>query len=344
MVSAVVVDMSPPPAVSVVVIGRNEGSRLERCLTSVRMMAPLEGRVEIIYVDSASTDGSPELAASHGAQVIALDPHRPTAARARNAGWRAAAGELVLFLDGDTILRPQFVADAVREFQPDTAVVFGHRREIRPQDSVFNRILDLDWISPAGYADYCGGDALIRRSVLTEVNGYDETLIAGEEPEMCRRMRGRGWTILHVDRPMTGHDLAMTSWRQYWRRAVRTGYAYAEVSERFRGSDLPFWEAEASHNWTRAIGLSAIALAGVVSSVVLGSPWPAAAALAIFCGLAVRSGVKSSWKSHDKLTLLLYGIHSHVQQLPICLGQFNYWRDRRAGRRRGLIEYKGTAQ
>src|SRR5947208_11104915 len=92
------------PQLSVVVIGRNEGPRLARCLDSIRAMLFPAGSMELIYVDSASTDHSANVAASTGARVIALDPARPSAARARNAGWRAASAPFILFLDGYTIL------------------------------------------------------------------------------------------------------------------------------------------------------------------------------------------------------------------------------------------------
>ncbi len=331
------------PLVSVVIIGRNEGQRLVRCIESVRAMSPCGGPIEILYVDSASTDGSPERAAAGGARVIALPAGRPTAARGRNAGWRSASGIFVLFLDGDTILDPDFVLRALPVFaDPQVAVAAGNRREIRPGDSFYNRVLDLDWISPAGVADFCGGDALMRRSVLEQVGGYDENLIAGEEPEMCRRMRGLGYRILHLDLPMTGHDLAMTRWSQYWRRATRTGYAYAEVSERFRGSGLPFWEHEVRHNRRRTAVLLAMPMAAVLAAIVLREFWPLAVIPIFYAAIALRSAYKCRWKGGGALTLLLYGIHSHLQQIPICIGQLQYYRDRRAGRARGLIEYKGA--
>lgn len=177
----------------------------------------------------------------------------------------------------------------------------------------------------------------MRRSALERVNGYDETLIAGEEPEMCRRIRALGLQILHADLPMTGHDLAMTRWAQYWRRARRTGYAYSEVSERFRGSSLPFWEEEARKNRNRAILL-------IVLFVVVLTGWrQALAALALLAVLVIRTAIKTRWKSPSLVTRLLYGVHSHLQQIPIFVGQLQHRSDRRAGRVRGLIEYKETA-
>lgn len=327
--------------VSVVVIGRNEGERLRRCLTSVFAMDRPDFDAEVIYVDSGSVDGSTALAESMGARTIMLKPERPSAALGRNAGWRAATGDIVLFLDGDTVLHPRFVADSLKDFaDPGIAVIWGHRRELYPERSIYIRFLDLDWIYAPGLTPYCGGDALFRREVLAKVDGFDETLIAGEEPELCRRIAALGHSILHVDRPMTGHDLAIHHWSQYWRRSTRAGHAFAEVSERFRGSDQSFWTEESRRNRNRALVLCGMAAAGLLGSIILRSVWPAAFVLAIFALLAFRSAWKARWKSKDAVALVSYGIHSHLQQIPIFVGQLHYWRNHRKGKRAMLVEYK----
>ena len=330
-----------PALLSVVVIGRNEGPRLERCLASVAAMEHDGFAVEIIYVDSGSADGSPALATATGAQVIVLPQGRTTAAMGRNAGWREAAGDLVLFLDGDTLLAPRFVADSLASFDdPAVAVVWGHRRETDAAASLYNRVLDLDWIYAPGPAPFCGGDALFRRTVLAASGGFDETLIAGEEPELCRRMLALGYTILHVDRPMTGHDLAITGFGQYWRRATRAGHAFAEVSERFRHTPNPFWLAEAERNRTRALVLLALIAAGVAASTAVASWWPVVVVFALLSALVLRTAWKARWKAGGPLTLLLYGIHSHFQQIPIFAGQMQFRRNRRRGTQSGIVEYK----
>ena len=329
------------PQLSVVIIGRNEGPRLLRCLDSVRAMSRREEEMEIIYVDSASTDDSVKTALERGARVIELRADRTTAAMGRNAGWRAARGEFVLFLDGDTILAPYFVANSLPAMSdPSIAIVWGHRREIDPGGSIFNRVLDLDWVFPPGESEYCGGDALIRRSVLEEVGGFDETLIAGEEPEMCRRIRERGYRILHTDEPMTGHDLAMTKFSQYWRRAVRAGYAFAQIAHRSRYDEIPLWTNEVRGNLQRGGLLLVLTLAGAVASVFAASPWPLALYILIIALLSIRTAIRTAWKADDFATRLMYGAHSHFQQVPILFGQLLFWRDRWIGRRRGLIEYK----
>ena len=329
------------PLLSVVIIGRNEGQRLRRCLDSVAAMRDPGGPVEVIYVDSASTDGSPELARALGARVIGVQPERPSAALGRNAGWRAAHAPYVLFLDGDTILHPDFVAAALPHLDaPEVAIVWGHRREIAPNASLFNRVLDLDWIYAPGRTEFCGGDALVRREALEAVDGFDASLIAGEEPELCRRLRGRGWAIEHIDQPMTGHDLAMTQWRQYWRRAFRAGHAYAEVSARYRASGDPFWSDVVRANQIHGALVLGLPLLAIVAALVLGAWWPLAVAALALAALALRTAARVGWKSRDPVTRLLYGIHSHLQQVPILCGQLSYRLDRRHGRQRALIEYK----
>jgi glycosyltransferase involved in cell wall biosynthesis len=329
------------PMLSVVVIGRNEGARLVRCLESIGQMTPLPAPVEVIYVDSGSTDGSLERAAQFKVKFIRLESANPCAAAGRNAGWREAKAPIILFLDGDTVLERNFVADTISQLNdPKVAVVFGNRREINPKASIYNRLCDLDWIAPSGATEFCGGDALIRRDVLERVGGFDERLIAGEEPEMCQRIRTLGFTILHIDRPMTGHDLAMTRFSQYWRRAVRSGYAYAEVSTRFRSTDLPLWSTEAHCNLVHGAGLLGIGVGAPLLSIALHSIIPIATAVAIIAVLAIRTAVRYRWKTHDLVTLLLFSLHSHLVHIPLLFGQLKYQLDRLAGRTRELIEYK----
>ena len=184
----------------------------------------------------------------------------------------------------------------------------------------------------------------MRRQALVLVEGYDAALIAGEEPELCRRMRSKGYRILHIDVPMTGHDLAMYHCSQYWRRALRAGHAYAEVSKRFRNTPDPFWGPQRRQNfvrggfWSLSLGLA------VAGSVLFRSLFPITAWLALLLVLATRTAWLARWKSTSVGTLFLYGIHSHLQQIPILVGQLQFARDARSGARRKLIEYKNETR
>jgi glycosyltransferase involved in cell wall biosynthesis len=329
------------PTLSIVIIGRNEGDRLERCILSAKSITGWNA-MEMLYVDSGSTDGSPERAAKLGAVVLPLPPGTFTAARARNLGWSHARGEYVLFLDGDTILNEAFPLYALEELRKsaDNAAAWGHRREICPCLSVYVRVLDMDWVFAPGETLYFGGDVLVRRAALEAVNGFDEKLIAGEEPEMCRRMRTLGWHIQHIDVPMTLHDLAITRFSQYWRRSQRAGYAFAAVSERFKRTAEPFWLDEVKRNRVRGLFWLLSPLAALALSVALFSLWPVTIWLLLLLAFAGRTAWLNRWKPASASTLLLYGIHSHLQQIPILFGQIQFLRNRD----KALIEYKDVTR
>ncbi|OYW45983.1 MAG: hypothetical protein B7Z08_00185 [Sphingomonadales bacterium 32-68-7] len=243
----------------VVAIGRNEGARLERCL---RSLADAPGPV--IYVDSGSSDGSPERAAALGAEVLGLDPRRPfTAARARAEGFQrlgllAPELEFVMFVDGDCEVEPGWLGAATGflDREPGFAVVCGRRRERFPQASRYNALADSEWATPIGEALASGGDAVFRCAAYRAVGGFDPAIIAGEEPELCSRLRAAGWRIMRLDMPMTVHDAAMDRFSQWWRRAVRSGMGYAQAwwATRARGPGALF----------RAELLRALAWAGVL--------------------------------------------------------------------------------
>ena len=218
--------------VGFVVIGRNEGSRLEQSLKSVLAVSN-----RVVYADSASTDGSTATAELLGLAVVALKQDgRLTAARGRNAGYRELRSlfpdcDAVQFLDGDCILHRDWTPAALAFLRsnPDVAAVCGRRFEAFPGASIYNRLCDQEWNTPVGEATECGGDALIRCAAFDEVGGYRPEVLAGEEPEMTARMRAAGWKIWRIDVPMTEHDANMHSFRQWWRRAQRCGFGYAQV-------------------------------------------------------------------------------------------------------------------
>ena len=322
------------PTIAAIAIGRNEGARLVACLTALRDNVDLSC---IVYVDSGSTDGSVVKARDLGAQVVLLDTNTPfTAARARNAGLAAlwhAPPELVQFIDGDCIIDPDWICTA-RAFlvdNPDVAVVCGRRREMHPEASVYNRLCDAEWNTPVGEAQACGGDALMRWMALQAVGGYNPTLIAGEEPEMCLRMRRAGWKIWRLDAEMTVHDAAMTRFGQFWKRARRGGFAAGE------GVAMYGQDAERHGVAARRRALLwgvALPVAILLTALILG-PWALSALLiypAQVLRLALRDGgTRLAWERALFLTLGKFAEAQGVLEY--------YWR-RRLGSPARLIEYK----
>jgi glycosyltransferase involved in cell wall biosynthesis len=322
-----------------VAIGRNEGERLRRCLAS------LVGRVRVVvYVDSGSTDGSVEMARAMGVLVTELDRAQAfTAARARNAGLArldeaAPDLELVQFVDGDCEVAAGWSERAERELvaDPRLAVVCGRRRERYPERSIYNRLCDLEWDTPIGLADACGGDALMRVEAVRAVNGYDPSLIAGEEPDLCLRLRRLGWKVLRVDAEMTLHDAAMTRFPQWWKRSLRAGHAYAEGAARQAGGAERYWAKEVRSNWAWGLFLPIGTLAVAVATGGLGL-----ALLAAYGALGARVYRGMRRREISRRDARLAAFFCVIGKVPQGLGQALYWVRRIAGRRGALIEYKG---
>jgi GT2 family glycosyltransferase len=268
-------------SVGIVVIGRNLGARLQETLR-----AALKQNAPVVYVDSGSTDDSVARAHAQNVAVVALAASQPfTAARARNAGaqffiQKFPSLEFLQFVDGDCLLADGFIANAraVMRAQPRVAVVCGQRREQFPDASVYHQLLALEWQAPRGEITACGGDALVRVRAFLHVNGYDARLIAGEEPELCLRLRRAGWKIFGIDAAMTYHDARMTKFAQWWQRAARAGHAYAQVAWQHRRARERFWVHESASIWFWGAGvwLGAFGLAefsrGASLALLLGYP------------------------------------------------------------------------
>ena len=322
-------------AVDAVVIGRNEGARLLACLAS------LQGQVRrIIYVDSGSQDGSPGAATAAGAELVVLETDRPfTAARARNAGLkRLAEGEgpqadFVLFLDGDCSLREGFLSAALEAFgrEADLVVVCGRRRERFPQLSVYNRLCDREWNTPVGEALACGGDALMRLQPVLAIGGYREDLIAGEEPELCQRLRRVGGRIRRIDAEMTWHDAAMTRFAQFWRRSKRAGHAFAEGAALHGAGPDGHWRAETRRAlfWGAVLPLASIGM-GLIS-------WPGFLLLLAFPLQMARLAWR--WRAEGRAGAEA-AIFTTIGKIPEAIGAIGFCLGRLRGKRPQLIEYK----
>ena len=319
--------MTPGPKVAAVLIGRNEGARLQAALASIPA-----GVAPVVYVDSGSTDGSVAAAGAAGARVVRLNIAQPfTAARARNEGFAALQADTtdyVQFIDGDCTLDPDWIATATAflDANPVAAVACGRRRERFPEVSVYNRLCDAEWNTAIGPAGACGGDALMRASAFAAVGGFNGTLIAGEEPELCVRLRAAGWEIWRLDAEMTLHDAAMTRFGQWWKRTRRSGHAFAEGAALHGRPPERHCIRETRSALAWGLGLPA----AVVLGTVLLSPWALLLSLAWpaqFLRLAPRLGP-------TRAAFLMLG------KTPEALGVVEYGWGRITGKRRGLIEYK----
>ncbi|WP_237062421.1 glycosyltransferase family 2 protein [Microbulbifer zhoushanensis] len=330
-----------PGKLGIVVIGRNEGERLKACLDSLAASA-----YPIVYVDSGSTDGSAAQAADMVDSVVRLDPARPfTAARARNEGAarlleRFPGLTLIQFVDGDCVLDPAWLGRGimVHEQSPGTAVVCGRRRELHPDASIYNRLCDMEWDTPTGEADSSGGDFLVRVAAFRAVDGFNSDMIAGEEPELCYRLRSAGWRIQRIPHEMTLHDADISRFSQFWLRAKRAGHAYAQGAYLHSGDGRGFrWREVRSIIFYSAL----LPLALLFLSLLLG-PLLLALLPVTYLALAVRVylGRRVRKESETRASAAIYATSVVVGKFAQLLGVLEFFTSQWVKKPRELIEYK----
>lgn len=321
--------------VGVVIIGRNEGPRLVRCLESLADFMP-----KVVYVDSGSTDHSLIEAKSRGAYVMSLDMTLAfTAARARNTGFDAIVSlfpelKFVQFVDGDCEVLDGWIEQSVLFLQsnPQVAVVNGVLNERFPDKTIYNRLCDIEWKSPVGELKYCGGNALMRVDAFKNVGGFLPNLIAGEEPELCVRLRKKGWKIWHLNQQMMLHDANITKFSQWWKRTVRGGYAYAEgASIHGQKPDL-HWVKESRRAWLWGMAIPIFILIGFSFNVALGLIF-----LMIYPIQILRLMLKSQQKIKDAFTHSFFTV---IGKFAEMVGQLKFFKTKYLNEKVNLIEYK----
>ncbi|HEY9741580.1 MAG TPA: glycosyltransferase [Coleofasciculaceae cyanobacterium] len=329
--------------IGLVAIGRNEGQRLHQCLLSV------VGKVaQVVYVDSGSTDGSIELARSLGVEIVEIDLSTPfTAARARNAGFARLLEanieiEFVQFVDGDCEVVEGWLDYALAQLDahPDVAVVCGRRRERFPEATIYNLLCDIEWDTPVGETKACGGDSMMRVAAFQQVGGFNPTLIAGEEPELCVRLRQAGWKILRLDAEMTRHDAQMTRFGQWWKRAQRAGHAYAEGAWLHGREPERHWVKESRSIWLWGL---------IVPLLALGMAWSTKGLSLLLLGAypLMTNRIYRYYMQQQKLKskdAWIYALSCVLGKFPQIQGQTQFHLGRLLGRRQNLIEYKAAAQ
>jgi len=307
--------------IGIVIIGRNEAARLDATFKPV-----ISTSYSIIYVDSASTDTSLQIAKNYNLATLYLsDDACLCAARSRNAGFKelhkmVSTLEYVQFVDGDTVLFPEWIeqAYAFLKENPHVAVVEGVLEEKEPRSSFSKRIFQMEWEHQKGEVQATGGNCMIRRKAFSEVEGYNEHLVAGEEPEMCYRMREKGWKIYNLGIPMGVHDSAHESFLPLLKRMMRTGYSFQQLSLLHKGKKERLFYRENLSNWVYG---------GLLPLLILlflpWYPWVSGALLMVYPLLFIKiyTHLNNPWSPANKASYALFCI---VSKFPGFIGACQY--------------------
>lgn len=319
----------------VVAIGRNEGERLRRCLDSV------VGRgLPFVYVDGNSTDGSVDLARSRGVEVVKEDPTRSNcAATARNEGFErllqvAPDVRYVMFVDADCEVVDGWLDRGRRylEEHPSVALVAGRRRERYPEHSIYNRLADVEWDLPVGEIDLSHGDMMVRVDAFRKLNGFDPKAFVAEDHDFCMRLREAGYTLMRIDAEMTLHDIAITGFKQWFYRAVRSGYGFPLMA---------LMHGRSQGKYCVRHVLSALAWAVLLPLVSLAAAWPTHGLSLLLLLLYPIQILRIFWRHRTKGMApdlaWHYGWTCTLARFPHALGVFRFARESLKGRTKTTV-------
>jgi len=165
---------------------------------------------QVVLVDSASTDGTIDVASKFPISIIQLQPHWPlTPGAGRYIGTRATSSEHILFLDGDTEPYPGWILQALDFMRqhPEVGGVGGTLDEfsIDENGSPTGEVSHRYQVQVAREVKTLGGNGLYRRAALDEVGSFDPYLALYEEAELALRLRKAGFTLWRLPLPMASH-------------------------------------------------------------------------------------------------------------------------------------------
>lgn len=321
--------------VGAVAIGRNEGERLKRCLTSLLSQVD-----RAVYVDSGSKDDSVAFAKGLGIDVVVLDNNAPfTAARGRNAGFDALISrghcDYIQFVDGDCAVEPGWIeaARTMLDADPSIGLVTGWRTELEPRRNIFHAMCEVEWHRPSGDVAVCGGDMMVRADAFRAAGGFNPGLIASEDEEFCLRLAARtGLRVHRIPRLMTRHDIRMSHLGEWWRRHLRAGHGYAEVGGLYPGH----FRRERLRAWFYGLLMPLLAIFGAVTG-----HWWLVGVVTLGYGanwLRTAHGLRAG--GHGWNAALHQAAYLSLSKLPALQGILLYYMRRFQGEPMHIIEYK----
>lgn len=219
-------------SVSIIIKTLNEEERIAEAVESALKALP-DGKVEVIVADSGSTDRTTEIARSYPIRVVQImPPAQPSCGLGPQLGFQYSTQPYICLIDGDMILEPDFLPEALDYFDkhPDVGGVTGHVVDQILESLEFQRRAKRH--SPearTGDIDRMNGGGLYRRSAIEQAGYFsDRNLHGHEEFDAGVRLRTNGWKLYRLDRPfvqhfgytMTAYKLLVRRWRSKYLRGT----------------------------------------------------------------------------------------------------------------------------
>lgn len=225
------------PEVSIIVPVRNRPSQIQECLRSLLSLDYPETKREIIVVDDASEDPTPQEVARYAVKLISM-PQASGPAACRNRAIQEASGELVAFIDSDGIAHSRWLSDLVPCFTDPRVGAAGGLIEPFSTDSIIqryekvksplyqgNRAKEVRPQSAVSYLATC--NMLVRKGPLQQIDGFDASLRFGEDVDLIWRLGDKGQRTLYFPKGKVYHHHSESLWGLICKRAL---YATSEAS------------------------------------------------------------------------------------------------------------------
>jgi glycosyltransferase involved in cell wall biosynthesis len=217
--------MQDCPYISVVVIGKNEALNLPDCFNSIQNIDYPQDKLDVIYVDTGSTDSSVQISHQYSVRVAEEISNYPSPALARNRGLHEAKHDIIHFIDGDMTIGHDYLKNAVQYLGKNGVVcVIGRLDEKNKHKNLISWILHYHWAKrKPGFMDAPGAGGTFLKSVLLEVGGYDTEILRGEETDLGIRLRKKNYRILMIDKLMGTHDYGIKTFLDIIRYFLSSG-------------------------------------------------------------------------------------------------------------------------
>ena len=306
------VDEASLPKVSVVITSRNNEETIGECVKSIVQLDYPKSNLEILLIDSNSTDKTAQIAAEYGAKVVSMPGNAPAA---YNFALKIANYDILAFIDSDAKVEKKWLKKLIPYMNdPKTAGVSGNI-ETWNTDNPWARSIGYDIMSRyARLGNYTGRVAtmnlLFKRSVLNEVGGFDENFPSQYDTELGYRISSRGYRIA-FERNAICYHFNRPTLRAYWKQQLQYGRNTVRLYFKYSGLAKGDEITDFGMNIQPLLILVVIGffLLGIID--LLRVLWYVSALILLFMFLyfvfsAARTAIKFKDKSAMRLIVLYY--------------------------------------
>jgi glycosyltransferase involved in cell wall biosynthesis len=207
---------------SIIIPAKNEEKNIQMCLQSIANIDYPVDKYEVLLIDNGSTDNTVTVAQSFGINVH-IQPDL-TIAGLRNFGARHASGNVLVFLDADCTVDPDWLISASVWLEDDDVCCYGSPPEVPGNATWVQKswyivrgknqdVMEVEWLESM--------NMFVKSVIFDEINGFDETLITCEDYDLSLRLRQHGRIVAdrriravhHGEAASLSHFYKKESWR-----------------------------------------------------------------------------------------------------------------------------------